>query len=117
MFLVGAIPAFLCVFIQMRLKEPEKWVKAQAAGKAAGVKFGSYAALLGDPRWRGSALLGMVTWWSAQTWKRLDTVELAFHAIDQRAAKIETLVQSQAEFNQALLRLLEKEHGTAGSPR
>ena len=60
MFLVGAIPAFLCVFIQMRLKEPEKWVKAQAAGKAAGVKFGSYAALLGDPRWRGSALLGMI---------------------------------------------------------
>jgi len=60
MFLVGAIPAFLCVFIQMRLKEPEKWVQARAAGKAVGVKFGSYAALLGDPRWRGSALLGMV---------------------------------------------------------
>jgi len=60
MFLVGAIPAFLCVFIQIRLQEPEKWVRAQAAGKAAGVKFGSYAALLGDPRWRGSALLGMV---------------------------------------------------------
>ena len=60
MFLVGAIPAFLCVFIQVRLKEPEKWVQARAAGKAAGVKFGSYSALLGDPRWRGSALLGMV---------------------------------------------------------
>jgi MFS family permease len=60
MFLVGAIPAFLCVFIQMRLKEPEKWVQARVAGQAAGVKFGSYAALLGDPRWRGSALLGMV---------------------------------------------------------
>jgi hypothetical protein len=25
MFLIGAIPAFLCVLIQMRLKEPEKW--------------------------------------------------------------------------------------------
>jgi MFS family permease len=60
MFLVGAIPAFLCVFIQMRLKEPEKWVQARAAGRASGVKFGSYAALLGDPRWRSSALLGMV---------------------------------------------------------
>ena len=60
MFLVGAIPAFLCVFIQIRLKEPEKWVQARAVGKAAGVKFGSYSALLGDPRWRGSALLGMV---------------------------------------------------------
>lgn len=60
MFIVGALPAFLCVFIQMRLKEPEKWVKARAAGKLAGVKFGSYTALLGDVRWRKSALLGMV---------------------------------------------------------
>ena len=60
MFLVGAVPAFLCVFIQMRLREPAKWVEARAAGRAAGVKFGSYAALLGDPRWRGSALLGMM---------------------------------------------------------
>lgn len=60
MFLVGAAPAFLCVFIQIRLKEPEKWVKARAAGKAAGVKFGSYSALLGDVRWRKNALLGMV---------------------------------------------------------
>jgi MFS family permease len=60
MFLVGAIPAFLCVFIQMRLKEPEKWVKAREAGRAVGVKFGSYASLLGDARWRKPALLGMV---------------------------------------------------------
>ena len=60
MFLVGSVPAFLCVFIQLRLKEPEKWVKARAAGKTSGVKFGSYAALLGDVRWRKNALLGMV---------------------------------------------------------
>lgn len=60
MFLVGALPAFLCVFIQVRLKEPEKWVKAREAGKAAGVKFGSYSSLLGDVRWRKNALLGMM---------------------------------------------------------
>ncbi|SKA81920.1 Predicted arabinose efflux permease, MFS family [Prosthecobacter debontii] len=60
MFLVGALPAFLCVFIQIRLKEPEKWVRAREAGKAAGVKFGSYSALLGDVRWRKNALLGML---------------------------------------------------------
>jgi MFS family permease len=60
MFLVGALPAFLCVFIQMRLKEPEKWVQARAAGKAAGVKFGSYASLFGEPLWRKHALLGML---------------------------------------------------------
>ncbi len=60
MFLIGALPAFLCVFIQMRLKEPEKWVAARAAGRAAGVKFGSYASLLGEARWRSPALFGMV---------------------------------------------------------
>ena len=60
MFLIGAFPAFLCVFIQMRLKEPEKWVAARAAGKVTGVKFGSYVALLGDKRWRSRALVGML---------------------------------------------------------
>ena len=58
MFWVGALPAFLCVFIQFRLKEPEKWVKAREEGKATGVKFGSYASLLGESRWRKNALLG-----------------------------------------------------------
>jgi len=60
LFLIGAVPAFLCVFIQARLKEPEKWVKAKAAGKLTGVKFGSYSALLGDVRWRSRALFAMV---------------------------------------------------------
>ncbi len=46
-FLIGSVPAFLCVLIQLRLHEPEKWVKAKAAGKASGVKFGSYLELLG----------------------------------------------------------------------
>lgn len=59
-FLLGAIPAFLCVFIQLRLKEPEKWVKAREAGRVSGVKFGSYAELLGPGRWRKPALLGMM---------------------------------------------------------
>lgn len=59
-FLVGAIPAFLCVFIQLRLKEPEKWVQAREAGRLKGVKFGSYVALLGPGRWRKPALLGML---------------------------------------------------------
>lgn len=59
-FLIGAVPAFLCVFIQLRLHEPEKWVKAKQEGKASGVKFGSYAALLGNGPWRKPALLGML---------------------------------------------------------
>lgn len=60
MFLIGALPAFMCVFLQLRLKEPEKWVKAREAGRLAGVKFGSYGSLFGNERWRRPALLGML---------------------------------------------------------
>ena len=60
MFLIGALPAFLCVFIQFRLKEPEKWVQARAAGKISGAKFGSYVSLFGEARWRKPALFGMM---------------------------------------------------------
>jgi len=60
MFLLGAIPAFLCVFIQVKLKEPEKWVKAREAGRKTGAAFGSYSSLLGEARWRRSALGGML---------------------------------------------------------
>jgi MFS family permease len=59
-FLIGAIPAFLCVFIQLRLREPEKWVKAREEGRISGVKFGSYQALLGPGPWRKPAILGML---------------------------------------------------------
>ena len=60
MFLIGSLPAFLCVFIQIRLKEPERWVKAREAGKITGVRFGSYTSLFGEARWRKPALLGML---------------------------------------------------------
>ncbi len=59
MFLIGALPAFMVVFIQIKLKEPEKWVKARSEGKITGVKFGSYSSLLGKPRWRKNAMVGM----------------------------------------------------------
>jgi MFS family permease len=60
MFLIGALPAFLCVFLQIRLKEPEKWVKARELGRQTGARFGSYPSLFGEARWRRSALLGML---------------------------------------------------------
>jgi MFS family permease len=60
MFLIGALPAFLCVFIQMRLKEPEKWITARKIGRQTGVRFGSYLSLFGEARWRRPALLGML---------------------------------------------------------
>lgn len=60
MFLVGAIPAFLCVFIIGRLKEPKKWVDARAEGARRGIKFGSYGNLLTHPKWSKHAWLGLV---------------------------------------------------------
>ncbi|MGI8966909.1 MAG: MFS transporter, partial [Limisphaerales bacterium] len=60
LFWIGALPAFLCVFIQLRLKEPEKWAKARAEGRKTGVRFGSYASMFGEARWRKHALLGML---------------------------------------------------------
>ncbi len=60
MFLIGSIPAFLCVFFQWRLKEPERWVKAREASRTTGLKFGSYGSLFGDERWRRPALFGMM---------------------------------------------------------
>jgi MFS family permease len=58
-FLVGALPAFLCLFMMLRLPEPAKWVRARAEGAHRGIKFGSYASLLGRPRWARHAWLGL----------------------------------------------------------
>ena len=60
LFLVGAAPAFLCLFIMRRLPEPEKWVQARAAGRRKGIKFGSYARLLRHPTWSRHAWLGLI---------------------------------------------------------
>jgi MFS family permease len=57
MFLVGIIPGLLVVFIQLWLKEPPKWLEQKAAGD---VKKGSYAELLGDSRYRGRAIFGLI---------------------------------------------------------
>ncbi len=59
-FLAGALPAFLCVFMLKRLPEPRKWVEARAAAGRAGVRFGSYSALLGDPRLSRNAWCGLI---------------------------------------------------------
>ncbi len=60
MFLIGAMPAFLCVFVMGRLKEPQKWVEARDAGALKGVKLGSYAVLLSHPRWKRHAWYGLI---------------------------------------------------------
>ncbi len=61
LFWIGSAPAFLCIFIMLRLKEPEKWVAARAASlDGTGRAMGSYSSLLGEARWRGPAIGGML---------------------------------------------------------
>lgn len=59
MFVIGAIPALLALYIRRRLREPEKWQQAKHSG-AVQKQLGSYQELFRDPRWRKHALLGLV---------------------------------------------------------
>ena len=58
MFLIGIVPGLLVVLIQARLKEPEAWKQAIAAGGVK--KAGSYRELLGDKRYRKNAFFGLI---------------------------------------------------------
>ena len=54
MFVIGALPAFLCLVIFRRLKEPERWQRAARDT----VRRGSLTELFSDPRWRQHAMIG-----------------------------------------------------------
>ncbi|MBI3882404.1 MAG: MFS transporter [Verrucomicrobia bacterium] len=55
-YLIGVGPALLTLWVRASVKEPESWAKAATENK----RMGSFADLLGNPRWRGRALLGML---------------------------------------------------------
>jgi MFS family permease len=56
MFIVGALPAALCLLIFRKLKEPEQWQRAAREG----TRRGSVGELFSDPRWRYNAIIGML---------------------------------------------------------
>src|SRR5581483_4637750 len=56
MFIVGALPALLCLIVFRRLKEPESWQKAAHSAQ----KLGSVGELFSHPRWRKNAIAGML---------------------------------------------------------
>ena len=56
MFLVGSLPALLCIVVFKKLKEPERWQREAKAG----AKRGSFGELFSDPRWRYNAIVGML---------------------------------------------------------
>lgn len=60
MFVIGALPALLCIVVRWRLKEPERWQHAVAeGGEQRHRKAGSLTELFGDPRWRRNAFVGL----------------------------------------------------------
>lgn len=60
MFLIGAVPALLALYIRRRLKEPEQWQKASLGEGAVKQQLGSYRELFSTPTLRKHALLGLV---------------------------------------------------------
>ena len=56
MFVVGGLPALLCVWITRRLREPEQWQRARLDK----TKLGSMSDLFSDPRWRRHAIVGLL---------------------------------------------------------
>jgi MFS family permease len=56
MFIIGALPAFLSVFVMRRLKEPIKWQQAAREGAPRG----SIGELFSNPRWRRNTIVGML---------------------------------------------------------
>jgi predicted MFS family arabinose efflux permease len=61
-FFVGTVPIILAIPIALFLREPEPWIEAHRQARASGDKskrVGSLADLLGDPRWRKNAFVGI----------------------------------------------------------
>ncbi len=56
MFVVGALPALLCILIFRKLKEPAQWQQAHDAKK----QLGSMTELFTNARWRRNAFVGML---------------------------------------------------------
>ncbi|MFM7127947.1 MAG: MFS transporter, partial [bacterium] len=60
MFIIGTGPALLASAIRSRLKEPEKWKDARAAGSdKSEQELGSVSERFRTPRWRKNTLAGM----------------------------------------------------------
>jgi MFS family permease len=59
MFLVGALPALLAIFVMRKLKEPERW-KSAAKDALVQKNLGSIRELFTDPRWRKNTIVGML---------------------------------------------------------
>ena len=61
LFVIGALPALLVIFIYGKLKEPEPWLRAKEAGTLPkGAIIAPYANLLKEAKWRKNLLVGTI---------------------------------------------------------
>lgn len=58
-FLAGVIPALLVLWVRASVNESESWLQKKAAAQST-EELGSLRELLGNPRWRTRAVLGML---------------------------------------------------------
>ncbi len=65
LYVIGAAPALLAVFVRLGMKEPERWTKVKAESDEAVARgekhaqMGGIGAVFSNPRWRRNALSGM----------------------------------------------------------
>jgi MFS family permease len=59
MFIIGAAPALLVVWIRRGLKEPDRWLAARKDPEIR-TRMGDYGELFGNPEWRLPASIGAV---------------------------------------------------------
>jgi MFS family permease len=61
LFLFGVIPSLLVVLIRMRVREPDRWLRARdLAESRAGLQLGDLRAIFGDPVLRRRTVVGMI---------------------------------------------------------
>ncbi len=58
MFAIGIIPAALTIVIRMKVKEPDRWIAAEATAKQGWLS--PIQELFNEPRWRRNAIVAMV---------------------------------------------------------
>jgi MFS family permease len=109
LFLVGAAPALVVVFVRRRLKDPESWQQAKAAARSGlQAEMGDLRELLGTPRWRRNtiigltlALAGVIGLWGVGFWTP-ELISLALEgespAVKSETRAIGTLLQDVGAF-------------------